>query len=70
MAIATLIEFLKLYQGAWIEALRSGTIGAFLMGREFQLGNFVAYAAGCGVAVTLDRFVLRRGLPRMDILPK
>ncbi|MBR1177854.1 DUF2809 domain-containing protein [Bradyrhizobium sp. KB893862 SZCCT0404] len=61
MAIALVVELSRLVHTPWLDAFRLTTAGALLLGRIFSLWNLVAYAAGIGFGVWIDRFAqLRR----------
>jgi len=62
MAIAIVVEFSRLVHTPWLDAFRLSTAGALLLGRIFSLWNLVAYAAGIGFGVWLDRFAAMGGL--------
>jgi hypothetical protein len=58
--VAAASELLKLAHAPPLDALRTCGLGNFLLGRDFQPTNFVAYAGGALVAVGLDVTCLRR----------
>ncbi|WP_063692168.1 DUF2809 domain-containing protein [Bradyrhizobium stylosanthis] len=62
MAIALVVELSRLVHTPWLDAFRLTTAGALLLGRIFSLWNLVAYAAGIGFGVWLDRLAAMRGL--------
>lgn len=47
--IATcLLEFLQLWQPAWLQAIRATLPGRLVLGNSFTWGDFPYYAIGCG----------------------
>ncbi len=48
------IEFSQLYRAEWIDALRSTTFGALVLGRGFLAVDLARYAAGIGIACAAD----------------
>ena len=58
--IAVVVEFSRLVHAPWLDAFRLTTAGALLLGRIFSLWNLVAYAAGIGVGVWIDRLIALR----------
>ena len=60
VAIAVVVELSRLVHTPWLDAFRLTTAGALLLGRIFSLWNMVAYVAGVGLGVWLDRFVAMR----------
>lgn len=57
-ATSCLVEFLQLYQAAWIVAIRSTTLGHLALGSTFSWPDIAAYAVGVLVGVLIDVFVL------------
>lgn len=53
------IELLQLYQASWIMALRATTPGHLVLGSHFLWQDLLAYAAGVGLGVWMDRLRLR-----------
>ena len=62
MVIAAAVEFSRLVHPPWLDAFRLTTAGALLLGRIFSLWNLVAYLAGIGLGVGIDRLAGKRGL--------
>ncbi|CAM4268734.1 ribosomal maturation YjgA family protein [Saccharibacillus endophyticus] len=52
------IEFSQLYRAEWLDALRSTTLGALVLGRGFLAVDLVRYAAGIIVCWGADISVL------------
>lgn len=59
-AIATLVEFSRLYHLAWLDAFRASLAGAVLLGRYFSVRNIVAYWVAIAAGALLDAIILRR----------
>jgi len=65
-SIAICVELFRLVHAPWLDAFRLTTAGALLLGRVFSPWNMLAYAAGIGMAMLLDRYamsILRRRFP-------
>lgn len=65
LAIATLaitfaIEFLKLVRLDWLDALRAHPVSGMMLGHTFYWHDLLCYMLGAGIAVALDRVVLRQ----------
>lgn len=60
LVIAIAVEFSRLVHTPWLDAFRLTTAGALLLGRIFSLWNLVAYAAGIGFGVWIDRLSATR----------
>jgi uncharacterized membrane protein len=43
------IEFLQLYQPAWLQAIRATLLGRLILGNTFLWEDFPPYALGCGL---------------------
>ena len=56
-AIAVAVELFRLVHAPWLDDFRLTLAGALLLGRIFSLWNILAYGAGIGLAVLLDRMV-------------
>jgi hypothetical protein len=66
--IAIGVELFRLVHAPWLDAIRLTIAGALLLGRIFSPWDMLAYGAGIGLGVLLDRLALpgfRRGL-RVD----
>ena len=55
--IAVGVELFRLVHYPWLDAFRLTLPGALLLGRIFSVWNMVAYGAGIGLGLLLDRFV-------------
>jgi hypothetical protein len=55
LAIAVAVELIRLVHVPWLDDFRLTLAGALLLGRIFSLWNILAYGAGIGLAVLLDR---------------
>jgi hypothetical protein len=58
VAIAVGVELFRLVHAPWLDAFRLTTAGALLLGRMFSPWNMLAYGAGIGLAMWLDRFAM------------
>ena len=58
--IALLAELQRLYDAAWLDALRASLPGVLLLGRYFSLWDIVAYWLAIAVVALLDGLVIRR----------
>jgi hypothetical protein len=54
LAATVAIEFLKLYHGPWIDAVRSTRIGVLLLGNTFLISHLACLVAGTTLALLLD----------------
>jgi hypothetical protein len=54
MAIAVVVELIRLVHTPWLDRFRLTLAGALLLGRIFSLWNLVAYAAGILLGVAVD----------------
>lgn len=64
LAIAYAVECSQLYRAPWIDAVRSTTAGALLLGQSFLWSDLVSYAVGVIFATLLDAALVNRpGLP-------
>ena len=55
MAVAVVVELIRLVHTPWLDNFRLTLAGALLLGRIFSVWNIVAYAAGIALGVALDR---------------
>jgi Protein of unknown function (DUF2809) len=60
MAIAVVVELIRLVHTPWLDAFRLTLAGALLLGRIFSLWDLVAYAAGVLLGVAVDWAIGRR----------
>jgi len=60
LAIATscLVEFSQLYQAAWLNEIRSTTLGHLVLGSTFSWFDIAAYAIGVLVGALIEASVL------------
>jgi len=54
LVVCYLVEFSQIYQGAWINAIRSSRIGHLVLGSGFDWLDLVAYAVGVVTGVIAD----------------
>jgi Protein of unknown function (DUF2809) len=59
-AIAVGVELFRLVHTPWLDDFRLTTAGALLLGRIFSPWNVLAYGAGIGLGILLDRFAILR----------
>jgi Protein of unknown function (DUF2809) len=57
-AIAVSVELFRLVHAPWLDAFRLTLPGALLLGRIFSAWDMLAYGAGIGLGVGLDRFAI------------
>lgn len=57
-ATSCMVEFLQLYQAAWLNAIRSTTLGHLVLGSTFTWFDIAAYAVGILLGVVIDVAVL------------
>jgi hypothetical protein len=55
VSIAIGVELFRLVHTPWLDEFRLTTAGALLLGRVFSPWNILAYAAGIGLGMLLDR---------------
>ncbi|WP_298255666.1 DUF2809 domain-containing protein [Bradyrhizobium sp.] len=56
--IAVAVELFRLVHAPWLDNFRLTLAGALLLGRIFSLWNILAYGAGIGLGLLLDRLAL------------
>jgi hypothetical protein len=56
--IAICVELFRLVHAPWLDAFRLTLPGALLLGRIFSAWDMLAYGAGIGLGVGLDRFAI------------
>jgi glycerol uptake facilitator-like aquaporin len=61
-AIATAVEFLKLYRSPWMDAFRGTLAGALLLGRYFSWKDIIAYWIAIVLGAFLDWRIWRRSV--------
>lgn len=49
------IELSQLYQAPWINAIRSNTLGALVLGSGFLWSDLLAYTIGVGMAFLIEK---------------
>jgi glycopeptide antibiotics resistance protein len=54
------IEFSQLYQAAWINEIRSTTLGALVLGRGFLIVDLIRYLFGITISYFADGFILKK----------
>ena len=57
--IAVCVELFRLVHAPWLDDFRLTLAGALLLGRIFSAWDILAYGAGIGLAMGLDRLVAR-----------
>jgi hypothetical protein len=57
--IATGVELFRLVHASWLDTFRLTLAGALLLGRIFSAWDILAYGAGIGLGMGLDRLAMR-----------
>jgi hypothetical protein len=57
--IAVFIELFRLVRAPWLDDFRLTLAGALLLGRIFSAWDILAYGAGIGLGIGLDRLVAK-----------
>jgi hypothetical protein len=57
--IAVCVELFRLVHAPWLDGFRLTLTGALLLGRIFSAWDILAYGAGIGLALGLDRLVAK-----------
>jgi len=57
-AIAIGVELFRLVHAPWLDAIRLTIAGALLLGRIFSPWDLLAYGAGIGLGILLDRLAI------------
>ena len=52
------VEISQLYHAPWIDAVRGTRLGGLALGSTFNWPDFIAYAAGVGVGMMLERAII------------
>lgn len=52
------LEFLQLWQPAWLQAVRGTLLGRLALGTTFSIWDFPAYAVGCCLGYPLAHWIL------------
>ncbi|CCE10954.1 conserved membrane hypothetical protein [Bradyrhizobium sp. STM 3843] len=55
LAIAVVVELVRLVHTPWLDSFRLTLAGALLLGRIFSIWNILAYAVGILLAMEIDR---------------
>jgi hypothetical protein len=58
VAIAIGVELFRLVHAPWLDTFRLTIAGALLLGRIFSPWDMLAYGAGIGFGILLDRFAM------------
>jgi hypothetical protein len=58
VAIAIGVELFRLVHAPWLDAIRLTIAGALLLGRIFSPWDMLAYGAGIGFGILLDRLAM------------
>ena len=61
-ALATSVEFVKLYHSPWLDSFRLTAPGVFLLGRLFSVWDIFAYWLAMAIGAVLDRYIRRHSL--------
>jgi hypothetical protein len=64
LGIAIAVECSQLVHTPWLDAVRATRLGALVLGQGFLWSDLVAYLAGVGLAVLMDRVMRRSGPTR------
>lgn len=51
------IEISQLYQGEWINNVRSTLIGSLVLGHGFLFSDLICYTIGIFMAMIIDKFI-------------
>lgn len=60
LATSFAVEFSQLYQAAWINTIRSTTLGHLVLGSGFDPRDLLAYTVGVIVGAVVESLTLRR----------
>jgi Protein of unknown function (DUF2809) len=66
-AIAVAVELFRLVHAPWLDAFRLTLAGALLLGRVFSPWDMLAYGAGIGFGIILDRFAMSGFRPHLRL---
>lgn len=53
------IEISQLYQGDWINEIRSTLIGALILGHGFLFSDLICYTVGIFIGIIIDKLIFR-----------
>jgi hypothetical protein len=62
LSFSFLIEFSQFYHAPWIDAIRSTTLGALVLGHGFLWSDILCYTAGVSIGTLIDLLLIRRKL--------
>ena len=62
LTFSFLIEISQLYHAPWIDAIRSTTFGALVLGHGFLWSDILCYTAGVTLGILIDLLLIRRKL--------
>lgn len=51
LGVSFAVEFLQLYQAAWITSIRATTLGHLVLGSHFHAMDLLAYSVGVGIGL-------------------
>ena len=54
------IEISQLYQGEWINNVRSTLIGSLVLGHGFLFSDLICYTIGIVIAIIIDKLILMK----------
>lgn len=60
LALALASELFRLHHTPWLDEFRLTLAGQLLLGRIFSMWNVLAYAAGIGIAASIDQVLTKR----------
>jgi len=60
LCVSGAVEFSQMYQGAWLNTVRSYRIGHLVLGSGFDWFDLAAYAMGVGAGLVLDACLFLR----------
>jgi hypothetical protein len=58
MAFSVAIELSQLYHTPWLDSIRQTTLGGLILGFGFLWSDLACYAAGVGIGIILELFIL------------
>ncbi|WP_291651704.1 DUF2809 domain-containing protein [Clostridium sp.] len=56
------IEISQLYQGEWINEIRSTLIGSLILGHGFLFSDLICYTVGIFIGIIIDKLIFRKKL--------
>ncbi|MEP6833294.1 MAG: DUF2809 domain-containing protein [Gemmatimonas sp.] len=60
LGVSYAVELSQLYHASWLDAARSSTFGALVLGRGFLWSDLACYTVGVGLAASLDSALCAR----------